>query len=277
MGIRQTGTPASQLLNKIFVEYLTAPMHVVLTASLVKLLGSFRLKVLFDQVRRREHAFGLLAAADIAERYNVDRITVIEFGVASGGGLVNLFDIARKVSKATGVGFDICGFDTGAGLPPPVDYRDHPERFSAGEFPLLDRDALYKQVDESVRLIIGDVAETVPEFIGSLSTDAPLGFFTVDVDYYSSAVGCLKILEGSPEKYLPHFWCYFDDVSGPSANRWCGELLAIDEFNADHSSRKIHRDEFLQSRRVFKNSDWISMMRSVHILDHGARSTGGGD
>ncbi len=274
MKIRQTGTPVLDLLGKVGLEYLTAPMHVILAASMVRLLGGFRRKVLFDQFRRREHAFGMLAAADVAMQYGYERVSVIEFGVASGGGLINLFDVGRHVTQETGVKFDIYGFDTGEGLPLPVDYRDHPESFQTGDYPLVEQSLLSECVDETVKLVIGDVSDTVPEFIDSLDSQAPLGFFTVDVDYYSSAVGCLRVLQGDSQKYLPHFWCYFDDVSVPSANLWCGELLAIEEFNEKNVLRKIHKDDFLRSRRVFKNSDWIDMMRSVHILDHEARSTG---
>ncbi len=113
--------------------------------------------------------------------------------------------------------------------------------------------------------------DEVHDFVASLKPDAPLGFFTVDVDYYSSALGCLEVPKGQPDRYLPHFWAYFDDVTMPSANRWCGELLAIDEFNLANQQRKIDNSDVLRSRRVFKNSDWLEIIRSVHILDHPAR------
>jgi hypothetical protein len=51
-----------------------------------------------------------------------------EFGVANGAGLLNMCEIAARVTRETGVGFRIVGFDAGTGLPQPIDYRDHPER-----------------------------------------------------------------------------------------------------------------------------------------------------
>ena len=39
---------------------------------------------------------------------------------------MNLCRISRKVSAITGIEFEIVGFDSGVGMPPPQDYRDHP-------------------------------------------------------------------------------------------------------------------------------------------------------
>lgn len=271
MQIRTTGTPTSKLFRKIGIEYLTAPFHIIAAAAFSRFFLNFRTKVLFDQVRRREHAFGLLRAADIAKEYGYDKVSVIEFGVASGGGVMNMYDISRFVEKETGVSFKIYGFDTGTGLPEPIDYRDHPEMFAAGDYPLVDPKILAQKTDGAVELIIGDVNQTAHGFMNDLDPKAPLGFFTVDVDYYSSATGCLTILNGEAEQYLPYFWIYFDDINFDSANRWCGELLAINEFNASAELRKIEKSDVLKTQRVFKNSDWVEKMRSVHIFDHPAR------
>ena len=43
----------------------------------------------------------------------------MEFGVAPGGGLMNMCWIAEKVSRETRVKFDIIGLDSGEGMPPP--------------------------------------------------------------------------------------------------------------------------------------------------------------
>src|SRR6266513_2724569 len=89
--------------------------------------GSFRDHVRFDLVGRPQHAFGLLAAADLAAFVGVEAIVAIEFGVAEGAGLLDLADLASAVATETGVAIEVVGFDSGAGLPPPKDYRDHPE------------------------------------------------------------------------------------------------------------------------------------------------------
>jgi hypothetical protein len=42
---------------------------------------------------------------------------------------------AVKVNKSTGVEFQLLGFDAGAHLPPPVDNKDHPEKYLTGDYP----------------------------------------------------------------------------------------------------------------------------------------------
>src|SRR5688572_23884835 len=55
-----------------------------------------------------------------------DRLTVIEFGVAGGRGLIELENICRHMEGRYPVKFDVFGFDTGAGLPKPESYKDTP-------------------------------------------------------------------------------------------------------------------------------------------------------
>ena len=54
------------------------------------IFGSFRQKIDFDLVLRSQHAFALLKAADHAVRHGKKKVTVIEFGVAGGNGIVFL-------------------------------------------------------------------------------------------------------------------------------------------------------------------------------------------
>ena len=66
---------------------------------------------------------------------SIKKISIIEFRVAAGNVLFKMHYIAVKVNKDTGVEFQILGFDTGAGMPPPVDYKDHPEKYFTGDYP----------------------------------------------------------------------------------------------------------------------------------------------
>ena len=50
-------------------------------------------------------------------------ITVIEFGVAGGSGLVSLQSIAREVAGDLDLEISTWGFDSGSGMPPATDYR----------------------------------------------------------------------------------------------------------------------------------------------------------
>jgi hypothetical protein len=74
-----------------------------------------RSKVDFDLIVRPQHAFCLLTAADQAIKYGYKSVTALEFGVANGAGLQNICEVAALVTRATGVEFQIAGFDTGQG------------------------------------------------------------------------------------------------------------------------------------------------------------------
>jgi hypothetical protein len=179
-------------------------------------------------------------------------------------------EIAERVTRETGVAFEIYGFDTAAGMPDPVDYRDHPESYSKGDFP-MDKEALKSRLPANVHLIIGDIADTVPSFVEQLGPLAPVAFASIDVDYYSSARVALRALLGAPDAYLPVTLLYLDDIMQPSHNSWCGELRAVAEFNGDHSMRKIEPVRFLRSTRVFKAAPWMDQIYALHVLDHPAR------
>jgi hypothetical protein len=65
---------------------------------------------------------------------------------------------------------------------------------------------------------------------------------------------------------------YVDDIALATSNRFGGELLAIDEFNAEHELRKIDVDRALVNRRVFNHAEWLSHMYKLHVLDHEERN-----
>jgi len=258
-------------LRKVLVERGTEPLHLNLLSAIIALCGTYRAKVDFDLVVRQQYAFPLLYAADAAKRYGYETVTIIEFGVAGGAGLVNMCRIAERTQKATGIQFRIFGFDTGNGMPPALDYRDLPESFQAGDFP-MDAASLTRALPDFAKLVIGDVADTIPSFLRSLDGDAPIGFVAVDVDYYSSAKKALAVLTGPPNLYLPIVPVYLDDIGVDGSNPWTGELLAVNEFNHDNEFRKIAPFTMLRSHRIFKNTQWIDRMFAAHIHDHLLRS-----
>ena len=127
---------APYIWKRIFHERLTEPLHLNCLSLGVAAFGTFRRKVDFDLVIRPHNAYSLLKAADIAKHAGLSEITALEFGVATGAGLMNMARIAGKVESETGVRIKLVGFDTGTGMPPPLDYRDHPENYKAGDFPM---------------------------------------------------------------------------------------------------------------------------------------------
>jgi hypothetical protein len=255
--------------RKALFERLTDPIHLNIAAAFVNVFGSYPTKVAFDLIPRPAYAFGMLKAAELAGNSGVTKITALEFGVASGAGLLAMCRLAEETTRCTGVQFNIVGFDSGAGLPPPVDYRDHPDLWIAGDYPMPDREALLKSLPPNARLIIGPIAETVPGFLDSLSADSPLGFVSIDVDYYSSAKDALTIFaHADPNRYLHLAVVYMDDIMEETSNSWSGELLAIREFNEAHELRKLEVDRPLRQQRIFKNASWLEQIYLLHVLDH---------
>lgn len=255
--------------NRIIRERLTEPLHLNLASLMVAAFGGLRSRIAFDLVQRPHYAYGLLEAADQARAAGLSAFTAVEFGVAGGEGLLNLCKIGALVQKETGIAVRIAGFDSGAGMPPPLDWRDHPEEFGLGDFP-MDRERLQANLPSNCRLVLGDVRETVPEFLRSnLRPEAPLGFAAFDLDYYSSTKQALELLadpDASKYLFLPRL--YFDDIVLPNYCDWAGELLAVNEFNAEHRLRKIQQYRFLRSRRIFKNARWIDQIFILHLFDH---------
>lgn len=263
----------ARILKRVFMERLTEPLHLNLLSAAVALFGGFRARVAFDLVVRQNHAFGLLKAADQAREFGIRRIAAVEFGVAQGAGIMNLCEIARRVSRATGVEIDIIGFDTGTGMPPPRDHRDHPEVYAAGDFPMPNREELVGRLPPNARIYFGDVGKTVPQFLAECK--GVVGFVSFDVDYYWSTLEALKLFEGDAATYLPKVICYFDDVMFDWHNEFCGELAAIADFNRGHPLRKISRYNYLEKERIFIRAKWLGGMFILHVLDHSLRQPGG--
>lgn len=213
----------------------------------------------------------MLRAADCAKYFGLKSVTAIEFGVASGAGLLNLVSLAEQINAETGVTFRVVGFDTGKGLPDVKGHKDHPEIWNAGDFAMEDRDSLMKKLDGRAEVIWGDISETVDAFTESIDPTCPVGFVSVDVDIYSGSMSSLRCLTGRPNQYTPAVSMYFDDVAFFFANRWCGELASIAEFNEASHYRKIDMDRSLPGRRYAKADSWYQTMHVCHVLDHPAR------
>jgi hypothetical protein len=261
------------ILKRILLERLSEPLHLNLISIFIYLFGSYRLKIYFDLVLRQQHAYGLLFATEKAMKDGYKKLTIIEFGVANGAGLINISKICKILNRIYGLEYHIYGFDTGVGMPDPLDFRDHPELYKYGDFP-MDQSNLKKVLPVNCKLVIGDVRSTVPEFISSDSLlESPIGFMCLDLDYYSSTRDALHILLSDPRKYLDPLPIYFDDVDEYSHNACCGELLAIKEFNEANVNRRIQRHDFLLQKRLFKNAVWIRHMFFAHILDSPGRNT----
>ncbi len=259
-----------RIWKRIFYERLTEPLHLNLLSVFALIFGSYRSKIAFDLIIRPHHAYGLLKAADRAKQCGFDQVSIIEFGVASGAGLLNMDKIAARIQQITGVAFKIYGFDSGSGMPPAKDFRDHPDIYQEGDFP-MDYKKLTAKLSSNTILKIGNISDTIPDFINKLPNNQPIGFISIDVDYYHSTKDVLTVLNGATEKYLSIVEIYLDDIELEQHNIFCGELLAIREFNEENKCRKIEHHSFLENNRILKRANWIKHMFQLHVLDNPER------
>ena len=260
-----------RIWRRIYVERLGEPLIYNIASLFVALFGSVKHKIEYDLVLRQPYAYCILEAALLAKKYGIRKLTLMEFGVANGAGLLNICMIADLVTKETGVEFAVVGFDTGEGMPPARDYRDHPEKYFTGDFPVTDKDKLVASLPANARIIFSDIGQALATF--AREVEAPIGFIAIDVDYYWSTKEALDVLLLDAERYLPMVFMYFDDVQDIEDNAYCGELLAINEFNADpHPMRRLGRANFLSELRLFKRAIWHKQIYIAHVFDHPFRS-----
>jgi hypothetical protein len=230
-------------------------------------LGSFRRRLAFDIITPPHFAYGLYQAALTAQRLGIPRISAIEFGVAGGSGLVALERVAEQVTGETGVEIAIYGFDTGTGLPEPKDYRDMPYLYRGAQL-RMDEAKLRDRLNVA-QLVLGDVAETVSTFFEEYSPP-PVGFVSFDVVYHSSSTSALKLFDTDSKNLLPRVFCHFDDIIGDDLhihNEWVGELLAIRDFNDNHSIRKLAKIYGLRHKRI-TSSEWHDNLYVLHDFQH---------
>ena len=208
----------------------------------------------------------MLHAAYLAKALGIKRISAIEFGVAGGRGLIALEKAAEMVENSLGIAVDVCGFDTGQGLPRPEDYRDLPDLYEASTYP-MDQEALRRQLRRA-KLLIGLIGSTLPDFVAS--RPSPVGFVSIDVDLYSSTMDAFQLFNADHNILLPRIHCYFDDIMGFTFSEFTGERLAIEDFNKTNGLRKISPIYGLRHfvPRQFSDAMWVESMYLAHFFDH---------
>ena len=218
------------------------------------------------RVLRPNYTWSMLHVGNIARTLGYERFSAIEFGVAGGNGLVAMEAAAEAVEELLGPRVEVHGFDTGQGLPPPVDHRDAPYVQAEGEFE-MDEPRLRARLRRS-ELHLGLVKDTIETFVES--RPAPVGFIAFDLDLYSSTMDAFKLLEATPDILLPRPLAYFDDLIGYPWGDSNGERLAIIEFNSAHTKRTIdqlHGLRYTLPESQF-HAQWTEAMYLVHVLDH---------
>lgn len=220
-----------------------------------------------DYLERSHYAYCCLHSALLAKKLGIKEISAIEFGVAKGNGLLALEKICSDVTQITGIKFQIYGFDTGKGLPEPKSYKDLPYAWRLGDF-AMDRYKLQQKLS-AAKLILGDVKETVNEFIKKYNP-APIGCMFHDLDFYSSTKDSFAFINQSNTSYfLPRVFNYFDDILGNELelySEFTGERLAIEEFNSENSVIKFAELKYLLS--YSRTNMWYHQLRALHFFEH---------
>jgi hypothetical protein len=233
--------------------------------------GRYTLNPIYVKVRRQRdcqhgYTWGMVQGVHLAKVLGIDRVSAIEFGVAGGRSLMVLERLADSVQSIFGVTVDVYGFDTGVGLPKPVDYRDMPNLWSEGFFK-MDVEKLKSRLKRA-ELVLGPVSDTLPKFLDS--QPSPVVFVGFDVDLYSSTRDALALFNADTRLLLPRVHCYFDDILGYSFGDCVGERLAISDFNCKHEERKISPIYGLQyyvPKRFADEMQWEKQYMA-HIFDH---------
>lgn len=230
-----------------------------------KKIGSFKFRMRTNALERMHYAYICYNAAHLAKKLNYNQISVIEYGVAGGRGLLILEEYAEEIKKILDVQIDIFGFDLGSGLPKPKDYRDLPYHWKEGFFTMNEKKLKSKL--KFSKLIIGNINSTSKDFFLK-NNPAPIGAIVYDFDFYSSTKIAMSMLKADSKFFLPRIYCYFDDVIGSETelyNDFTGERLAINEFNAENNDIKLSPAYHLlaQATEVWHHQIWI-----YHLFKH---------
>lgn len=240
-------------------------------------LDMLKTLIRFDKVGKPPYSFGLILAIEQAIRLKLPEITVVEFGVFQGNGLRELANAAALLADSSGVRINILGFDTGVGMPQPVDYRDHPETWDVSDMAMTDPAEILSSLPKhpllSCNLILGNIADTVDShLISTLTAKNPLGFVAVDVDSYTATTHALTCLLGPAKHYLPSVPVYMDDIEyNLAVCSRTGEGLAVSDFNLKNEKRFLEKKVV---RAMYVPKYWHHLMYFCQVFDHWSRAPG---
>ena len=232
-----------------------------------KWLWASMAKLMKDPVaaKRPHYVWGVLQGAALGKVLGLQRVSMMEIGVAGGAGLLAMERAVELCEELTNITIDVYGFDTGVGIPKPQDYRDMPYKWSEGYYP-CDLAELKRRVRRA-DLRIGLLNETMPDFLAQ--NPAPVAFVAFDTGMYSSTKDALRLFEGVHDVLIPRVPCTFRSAIGKDVTEYGAELLAISEFNSSHAMRKIST---IRGLTYFVPPQfrwwWIDTMYSLHIFDH---------
>lgn len=217
-------------------------------------------RTVFNEVQRPDYGYCIYRAATMAKFLKYPRVSILEFGIAKGGGLLDIEFHIQNIKREIDIEFNVFGFGLDEGLPAPEDYRDLPFKWWEGRF-AMDTKALKDRLKFST-LVLGDVKETCRTFFDDHKEVPPIGAVLFDLDYYSSTRDAFQVFRDA-KHYLPRVFCCFDDILG--TNEFIGELRAIKEFNESNPMKKIAKPYALFAER---RSVWNEKIFTFHDFEH---------
>jgi hypothetical protein len=212
---------------------------------------------------RPYYAHICLNAVKQAKCMGLSGISIIEFGVAGGRGLLQLEEISAQLEHEFGIQIDVYGFDSAIGLPKPLDYRDLPYLWSEALYK-MNVDVLSSRLKKS-KLFLGSIENTLPTFCEEINN--PIAAIVFDLDFYSSTKSALEVFLVDSSKKLARIMCYFDDIFGDERtmfNEFSGVRLAVREFNEEQTLIKVCP---INTWSCFEKP-WMNAVYVAHSFDH---------
>ena len=257
-------------MSGILLKSLThrTPVRIFLARKAIQAfsLFSYRDRLRICAIDRPHYGLCLYEAARLAARLHYPRISAIEFGCGGGNGLLNAEMHISELEKLFPVKFELYGFDSGQGLPLARDYRDFPHYFKSSYY-RMDVQRLSAKLHRA-KLIIGDVKDTCQTFFDKYHP-APIGCIFHDLDYYSSTMDAFGLFEADHSCFMPRVFMYFDDIDGDNiwlVSEYSGELLAINEFNSKHTTKKISANRAMPV--IYPDQWWAHQIYIYHDFQH---------
>ncbi len=258
------------IAKAIKIIFEKEPLRVVFARYFLKKtgFGSYFTRLSLEIVPRPYYGFPIYQSLKLAQSLGYKKVSIIEFGVASGDGLLNIEYHVKEIKKKIDIDVEIYGFDLASGLPETKDYRDLLYQWKTG-FYKMDVQKLKSKLS-SAKLVLGDIKKSLEKFTHA----APVACVIIDVDYYTSTIDALEVFK---LPHLPRVFCYFDDVVGNETslyNEFTGELLAIDEFNQKNTMKiaKYRSDNTSYKEHMFIMHDFehAEYNKYVNTKDDGA-------
>tara|TARA_Y100000294_G_scaffold160935_1_gene164955 strand:- start:507 stop:1331 length:825 start_codon:yes stop_codon:yes gene_type:complete len=211
---------------------------------------------------RPHYALGALFAAHQATFFGYKKFTLIEFGCWNNEGLIDLDHWCSIIKKLYNIDYQIYGFDSGKGLPESNHNKDVKYKWSSNDFAVNKFYSIKKL--NNVKLIVGNVKNTINDFIKKNFSQEPIGFISFDMDYFTSTSQSFKIFKSQQKNFIPRPILYFDDFILTS--EFEGEYLAINNFNSKNKNNKISSiGELAEQMSIYWNK-WIFLAKRLKIF-----------